>query len=241
MSPQIHQILPDAQALLDLSAEELAGYLMEYLNALPEKEQNNLSRHNFSNESSFREYPLECRKDIARAFMEAWMWLEREGLLAPRPASTNEWQFITRRGKQLKEAIDVQAFQKANLLPKSLLHPIIAQKVWTQFIRGEYDTAVFQAFKNVEIAVRQAGQFSETDLGVTLMRNAFHPTNGPLTDKSLPEPERIALRELFSGAIGSYKNPHSHRHVKIEALEAVEMIMLASHLLHIVDSRTSAS
>ena len=51
----------------------------------------------------------------------------------------------------------------ANVLPKQSLHPTIAERVWPNFIRGEYDTAVFQAFKEVEVAVRAAGGFATTD------------------------------------------------------------------------------
>jgi hypothetical protein len=40
---------------------------------------------------------------------------------------------------------------------------------------------------------------------------------------------------LLAGAIGSYKNPSSHRRVAISADEARDMIVLASHLLKIVE------
>ena len=56
----------------------------------------------------------------------------------------------------------------------------------------------------------------------------------------IPEGEREGLQSLVAGALGSYKNPHSHRSVTIEdPTDAVEMIMLASHILRIVDSRLS--
>lgn len=67
------------------------------------------------------------------------------------------------------------------------------------------------------------------------------PTNGELTETSATKSEKEALTHLFAGAIGSYKNPHSHRNVPIEAQEASEMIILASHLLRIVEKRAEAT
>lgn len=135
---------------------------------------------------------------------------------------------------------DFRTFIKAKLLPRDFLHRAIADDVWLLFIRGQYDTAVFQAFKEVEVAVRTAGRFTPAEIGVPLMRKAFHIETGPLRDSNAHEAERQALSDLFAGAIASYKNPSSHRHVTIGPEEAVEMIMLASDLLKIVDSRIAA-
>ena len=235
----IRSLVPDPEVLLDLAPEEVAGVVLEFLIAQSEHTDTLLNRHTFTLEHTVAAvYPQEYQRAITEALTEGWIWLEREGLLAPRPGHMGEWVFITRRGRQLKNAAGVAAYRQANLLPRQQLHPIIAQKVWSAFLRGEYDTAVFQAFREVEVAVRQAGGFDASAYGVDLMRHAFATGSGPLTDTGAVRSEQEATSHLFAGAIGLYKNPHSHRTVELEATETVEMIVLASHLLRIVDSRS---
>jgi hypothetical protein len=57
------------------------------------------------------------------------------------------------------------------------------------------------------------------------MEDAFKPHTGPLANKSEAEPEQLAVRKLFAGAIGYYKNPGSHRNVIVGPDEAVELIL----------------
>jgi uncharacterized protein (TIGR02391 family) len=128
-------------------------------------------------------------------------------------------------------------------LVKDALYPAIRDDVWSLYHREKFDTAIFEAMKAVEVAVRAAAQKPNTLLGVKLMQEAFSPAPnpGPLTDASQDGGEQVARMSLFAGAVGSYKNPQSHRHVAIDDPdEAAEIIMLANHLLRIVDARRLA-
>jgi uncharacterized protein (TIGR02391 family) len=128
--------------------------------------------------------------------------------------------------RRFRSEEDFQNFVAARRLQKDVLHPKISNVVWQEFIRGQYDVAVFQAMKAVEVSVREASNLSAKDISTNLMRKAFDPETGPLTDRTAEKAEREARSTLFAGAIGSYKNPHSHRDVPIDGPdEAMEIVL----------------
>lgn len=250
---KLGEIAPTADALLALTADELGLRMLPLLVRSPPTGMHlslkNLLEANIYQITTYGAgtrpggtYPVERHAEVRLAVIEAWTWLEGQGLLIPALGPYNEpnmsVRIVSRRGHQLAQ--DPQRALSARLLPKDTLHPAIREDVWGLFHRGKYDAAVFEAMKAVEIAVREAANLKPTDIGVDLMRKAFNPQGGPLTDQKAPAAERDARSALFAGAMGSYKNPQSHRKVDIDNPdEAAEIIMLACHLLRIVTDRNS--
>lgn len=230
--------------LLELATEELAFSLLQVAEANLQSGTVHRNQIISIEPPVGQDKPFNHQKEhqVERVLMEGLIWLEVNTILLPVPGTNGEngFRFLGRRGQELVERDRFDTFQKAAAFPKKLLHPSIADRVWISLARGDLSDAVFIAFRTVEEAVRLSGGFSATDVGTELMRKAFHLENGPLTDTTQPKPEREALAHLFAGAIGSYKNPHSHRTVTItDHSEAQEMVMLATHLLRIVDSRAT--
>ena len=145
-----------------------------------------------------------------------------------------ECVYPTKKGIQIKEEQFQRLIGKWTLVPSMLFHPTILKRAFPAFRREEFDTAVFRAFKAVEVQVRNLGNFPTGLVGTKLMRKAFDADTGVLSNPNAPRAEREALAHLFAGAIGCYKNPHSHRDVDLTFNEAFEMLLVASHLLQVL-------
>ena len=235
----LRALVPEATAVVGMLASDLAGYILEVLMSAGPMERGIWNRRNFCMQTS-RDYALPGQggdESVGVACSSAWAWLEANGFIARHPEQDNEWFVPTRRGEALRNHQDLQQFMTSERLPESFLQPELLQNVRPLFFQARFETAVFEAFKTLEVAIRSAAGLSHDLVGIQLASRAFNPEDGPLTDMDTEKGERVALMNLMTGALGSYKNPTSHRRVEIEAHEARDMIVLASDLLGIVESR----
>lgn len=238
----LEQFFPPLETALTLEPEELA---ISLLNTLIQQEKGaptgTLHLSNFVGSPNIDSYAGDKSTVITKKITEVWIWLEQELMLAPTPGKSREWLYVTEKGYRFASDSDITKYKASNIIPPSSLDPVLASKVLPLFIRGDYNTAVFQSFKEVEIRVRNVASLPAEEYGTDLMRKVFHPKTGVLTDTGRPMSERQAASDLFAGAIGLFKNPSSHRDVDWEdPIECAELIYLANHLLRIVEKHKQA-
>ncbi|MBN8681012.1 MAG: TIGR02391 family protein [Chitinophagales bacterium] len=141
----------------------------------------------------------------------------------------------TKMGFRFTEREFGRVIKEYTLTPKTYVHPKIIEKSFKLLNSGEFESAVLQAFKCIETAIRKKTGADPEEVGVKLIRNAFNPETGMLTDYNLPKSEREAFAHYIAGAFGFYKNPCSHRDVELDFLTSFDRIVVASDLLKLID------
>lgn len=142
-------------------------------------------------------------------------------------------------GKRKKLEITPVSFRHyfINTLSQSFssFHPKIAGKCRIYFDTGLYDDAIFNAMKIVEDEVRQKSSLPNTAYGVSLITDAMNPKMPILVFSSVPAEQESAYY-LFRGALGSFKNPLSHRFLETkDPVKTFEILSLASLLMRMLD------
>ena len=93
MPRSLYSIYSDPELLLKLKPAELGLLILQECWEPHQK----LNRGNFS-QGAVRQYPQNFHERIETAAMEAWAWLNRNGLIAEAPEG-NGWYFITQEGR----------------------------------------------------------------------------------------------------------------------------------------------
>jgi uncharacterized protein (TIGR02391 family) len=180
------------------------------------------------------------RQALKTMLGRAWDLLLREDYLAPDPSQGHNSKFcvVTERGRDLLSRPRPQALDWARAVA-ALNHPLHERLqnagVDAMFRSGQLDTAIRDAFRDVEHVVREMSQLQHLKSPVPLMEQAFMANTGPLADRQAPTPEQHARQRLFMGAFGRYRNAPNHTYVSYDPGEAVEIVLLASLLLRELD------
>lgn len=242
MRSSILEFAPNYAAFEELSADERAWLILEHIKQKGGREH---SSNLMLDLTSLFDAPLHSGVPADRAVESALRDLMSEalgrlvslGLVAIDFEQPAMFHLVTGAGNRVDTEAAFSDFLTEDTLPSKALHGIIQSEAYPLYRRGKFDLAVFEAFKQVEIAVRAGANLSDDDIGRKLMSKAFNENDGPLSDQSLPSAERGAIMHLFMGAVGAFKNPNSHREVGLDdPIRAAELLMFASHLLRMVDN-----
>jgi len=243
MPRSFEQVFPNWNSLSQLAPEETAYFLLDWLCEI-EDMRRSPNKYNDTLQGNFTNYlgnpqNTSLYDEVGKKIMEAWNYLERLGLVAQKPGEVSlQWYYVTERGRSVRDKEAFHKFQRTEIFKLDHFDSVLAQKVFPLLIRGDYETAITVAYKELEVRIRDACGLDNSQYGLDLIRkHAFKPESGILTDQSLHKQEQEAMMQMFAGAIGFYKNASSHRYLGVDdPYEVSEIIGLANHLIRIVES-----
>ncbi len=154
-----------AEELLSLPVDRLGLQLLKFFHTTGS---GYLNRSSIANSQSIEWATGIARPNVRviRAIAEAYDWLLLQGLLAKKPDDNTEWSYITARGQAIANDPNprqtVFAFQRINVD----LHVSIADRFRSQFLLGEYESAVLLAFREVEIRSNHPKLIPDADIAL---------------------------------------------------------------------------
>lgn len=182
--------------------------------------------------SEFFEIPPLSQDEIAQGLRGVYE-LERDDYIMQDPTqSSDTFKVLTDRGEQAVQ----QSLQDMKLpsvdMDQLLTRDDLREKVHDDFLAGDYETAIFKAFKLFEEKVRLKAQQPASVVGADLMSKAFRPSGGLLKHpEAQTKGEVEGFHHLMRGAIMWFKNPSSHRTVGYDDLEDAAQVLAFAHLL----------
>jgi hypothetical protein len=179
-----------------MTQEELAYALLEDMQARLESPMNGMAnRHHvatnlfsigaFYSSSGNTADVRDLANRIDKRGRDAFALLERWDLAEPADDinGRNGYIVLTDRGKTTTERTDFERIRVRGLVRAEMLHPLLRRQIYEYFSADDLGTAVFEAFKTVEIEVRKVCGYAEKEIGKPLMCKAF-ALRGPLAKSS---------------------------------------------------------
>lgn len=164
--------------------------------------------------------------------------LERDGfIMRDASQSSDVFKVLSDKGKKVvEESLDHMKLTFIDI-DQLLTSEDLRQRVRDDYLVGDYDTAIFKAFRLLEESVRAKASLPPEAIGADLVTKAFRPNGGILKHPNAQTGGEIeALHQLMRGAIMWFKNPGSHRTVGYnDPVEAAHVLGFANLLLEMVD------
>lgn len=122
------------------------------------------------------------------------------------------------------------------------LHPRIRKASESLFKTGHYAQAIFEAFKSIEVVVKEKSETNDKD-GQTLMADVFNETQPKLRLNQMQttseRDEQIGFKFIFMGVMTGIRNPKAHDLVEQKnPYRTLEYLALASLLAKRVEEAT---